>query len=91
MDRARDLHDGAAAAERNAPAIGSGGVSRRARFSTCAARAATGGGQDGPAATPETPATPEAANDASESPLMNFLRRAVNTPPAVEAQEPTKP
>ncbi len=47
--------------------------------------------KNGPAATPETPATPEAANDASESPLMNFLRRAVNTPPAVEAQEPTKP
>jgi hypothetical protein len=28
---------------------------------------------------------------AEESPLLNFLRRAINTPPPAEAQEPVKP
>jgi hypothetical protein len=40
---------------------------------------------------PDAPAPAEVASDASESPLMNFLRRAVNTPPALESQEPVKP
>lgn len=49
--------------------------------------------KSGPAVAPapDAPVAPEVASDASESPLMNFLRRAVNTPPAVESQEPVKP
>ena len=31
------------------------------------------------------------AEHSGESPLLNFLRRAVNTPPATESQEPIKP
>jgi hypothetical protein len=51
--------------------------------------------KSGPAVAPApdapAPAAPEVANDASGSQLMNFLRRAVSAPPAVESQEPIKP
>jgi hypothetical protein len=49
--------------------------------------------KSGPAVAPapDAPAAAVVANDASESPLMNFLRRAVNAPPPVESQEPVKP
>ncbi len=36
------------------------------------------------------PAAPS-ADSSGDSPLLNFIRRAVNTPPAVENQEPIKP
>ena len=40
----------------------------------------------------EAAAPAEASAESSgESPLLNFLRRAVNTPPATESQEPIKP
>jgi hypothetical protein len=47
-----------------------------------------------PKATVQVEATAPAeasAEHSGESPLLNFLRRAVNTPPATESQEPIKP
>jgi hypothetical protein len=44
-----------------------------------------------PNTTTSTSTTEPVIATAEESPLLNFLRRAINTPPPAEAQEPVKP
>jgi hypothetical protein len=56
-----------------------------------AVRSSVATAKGAPVASSDEPVA-EAANGApSASPLIDFLRRAVNTPPAAEPQEPVKP
>ena len=58
---------------------------------TKAARAAAAPKTATPVEAPAPAPAAPSAESSGDSPLLNFLRRAVNTPPAVENQEPIKP